>query len=69
MMNWICLIFGHRWHRYGFPARSEDIEKDDAQMFMCLRCIAMPIVGHNGALPRFIKPIHKEKPTKIRKAV
>lgn len=53
-MKWlICLLIGHKWRRYGFPSH----DKDD-QLFWCIRCHAMPLVGHNEKLPRFEKPIH-----------
>lgn len=61
MIFLICWLFGHKWERFGFPSKDDDIEKDDSQLFRCRRCWAMPVVKHNGALPRFILPIHKQK--------
>ncbi len=50
-INWLlCLIIGHRWERFGCPSPEEDI-----QLFRCRRCWAMPMVKHNGMLPRFEK--------------
>ena len=56
-----CLIFGHRWQRFGYPCKDDDTEKDDTQIFQCHRCWAMPRVKHNGMLPRFVLPIHWTK--------
>lgn len=65
-MMWFlfCWLFGHRWERFGYPSKDDDIEKDDSQLFRCQRCWAMPLVKRNGILPRFILPVHwkqKEK--------
>ena len=61
-MKWLfCIIFGHKWQRFGFPCKSDEVEKDDGQIFRCHRCFAMPIVKHNGMLPRFEVPIHWKK--------
>lgn len=58
-MKWfICLIFGHKWQRFGYPTKDDvHLRKDDIQLFLCLRCAAMPTVEHNGLLPRKAKPI------------
>jgi len=57
MRNWcchiVCLVVGHRWYRFGYPTSDkQDGRRDDNQLFVCMRCHYMPIVGHNGALPR-----------------
>ena len=53
---WFCLIFGHKWKRFGYPNEDDnDIDKDDQQMFGCLRCGCIAIVKHNGCLPRIVK--------------
>ncbi len=54
----ICLIVGHKWERIGYPSKDDDINKDDTQLFRCQRCWAMPLVKHNGSLPRFVWPVH-----------
>lgn len=62
MIKWLlCLIIGHKWERFGFPSKDDgDLRKDDVQLFRCCRCWAMPMVKHNGKLPRFEMPIHKK---------
>lgn len=58
-IRWItCMMIGHRWVRFGYPSKDDDMKVDDTQLFVCLRCNAMPMVKHNGILPRWIFPIH-----------
>ncbi len=64
-MKWLlCLIIGHKWMRYGYPSKDDDIDKDDSQLFLCKRCWAMPIVKHNGLLPRWVIPQYWKKEKK-----
>ena len=60
-MKWFfCIIFGHRWERFGYPTKVDELfpEKDDVQLFRCRRCWALEQVEHNGILPRYAIPIH-----------
>ena len=65
-MKWyFCIIFGHRWERFGYPTKDDDLSKDDIQLFRCRRCSALEQVKHNGNLPRFVVPIHWKTPDKV----
>ena len=60
--KWLtCLVTGHKWRRFGYTSKDDDLEKDDTQLFWCPRCHAMPMVKHNGTLPRWVLPIHWTK--------
>lgn len=56
--------------RYGYPTRHDsDIAKDDVQLFRCERCFVLPLVKHNGRLPRLERPVHWEKKRLIEQSV